>query len=420
MRRRAFFVLSVALLAAAGYLGVRGAWPWARLADVPTARAIVVTDPFRVVRDTLQRGESVSALLRREGITGLDLSTLAGALRFDPRRIRAGLVVLVRREAGSDSATHVEFRPNADLRLRFVRAADGAWTGESVPVRWTTDTVRIAADIRTNLYDAMDRSVAEATLDHDQRVRLVYQLADVNAYTIDFARDIQPGDHLVALIERQTSEEGEVRFSRLLASRIAVGDKTYEAYGFAHGDGDPAYYDAQGGALKRAFLVSPVDFRYISSGFSLARMHPILHLIRKHEGVDYVAPAGSPVRAAGDGVVSVAGWTGGYGNLIEIRHRDGITTRYGHLSHIDLGIRPGAHVSQGEEIGRVGMTGLATAPHLHYEFRVDGVARDPRSIRSTPGKPLEGNALDAFERQRLLLAQLMGDDAPPAPTTITE
>ncbi len=419
-RRALVFPLAVAVLLVAGAFGVRGDWPWARLSDVPTARPIQVTSPFRVVSDTLQRGENVATLLHREGITGLDLGSLAEALHFDPRKIQAGLVFLVRRNVTTDSATHVEFRPNPDQSFRFFRAADGEWTGEMVPIHWTTDTVRIAADVRDNLYEAMDRSVAEATLDHAERVRLVYQLADVNAYTIDFARDIQPGDHLVALIERETSEDGDVRFGRLLASRINVGDKTYDAYDYPTADGSNAYYDADGDALKRAFLMSPVDFRYISSGFSLARMHPILHTMRKHEGIDYVAPAGSPVRAAGDGVVSIAGWDGGYGNLIEIQHRNGISTRYGHLSHIDGGIRPGVHVSQGEEIGRVGMTGLATGPHLHYEFRVDGIARDPRSIKSAPGAPLAAGTLADFQQRRLYLSQLMGNTAPPPQSVITE
>jgi murein DD-endopeptidase MepM/ murein hydrolase activator NlpD len=419
-RRALVFPLAVAVLMAAGAVGTRGDWPWARLPDVPTALPVLVTSPFRIVSDTLQRGENVATLLRREGITGLDLRSLAAALRFDPRKIQAGLVFQVRRDASTDSATHVEFRPSADESLRFMRTADGTWTGQVVPIRWTTDTVRIAADIRDNLYEAMDRSVAATTLDHAERVRLVYQLADVNAYTIDFARDIQPGDQLVALIERETSEDGDVRFGRLLSSRIIVGDKTYEAFDYPAADGTNAYYDASGDALKRAFLMSPVDFRYISSGFSLARMHPILHLMRKHEGIDYVAPAGSPVRAAGDGVVSIAGWNGGYGNLIEIQHRNGISTRYGHLSHIDGGIRPGTHVSQGEEIGRVGMTGLATGPHLHYEFRVDGIARDPRSIKSAPGAPLAAGSVADFQRQRLYLSQLMGNTAPPSTSVITE
>jgi murein DD-endopeptidase MepM/ murein hydrolase activator NlpD len=220
------------------------------------------------------------------------------------------------------------------------------------------------------------------------------------------------------VVERQVSETGEVRFGRVLASQFTVGNKTYQAFSYPGANGQDAFYDANGTALKRAFLVSPVDFRYITSGFSFSRFHPILGLFRKHEGVDYAAAAGSPVEAAGDGTVTVAGRAGDYGNLVEIRHRDGIVTRYGHLSSIGLGIHPGMHVAQGEQIGRVGMTGLATGPHLHYEFRVNGVARDPRSIRSEPGAPLPNHELADFRRQRALLSELLGGS--PGTTPITE
>ena len=418
VRRAWLFPLAVAVLLGAGALGANGRWPWARLSDVPTIRPIVVSHPFRIVRDTLQPGETVTALLRRQGITGLNFGALANTLRFDPRRIQAGLVFSVRREGPADLPTHLEFRPSPEQQLRFVRTAAGAWTGEVVPIRWTMDTIRVAGEIQSNLYDALDRSVSDATLDQNERRKLVYQLASVNGYTLDFSRDLQPGDPFASVVERQVSENGEVRFGRVLASQFIVGNKTYQAFSYPGGDGQDAFYDATGVALKRAFLISPVDFRYITSGFSLARLHPILGLFRRHEGVDYAAAAGSPVEAAGDGVVTVAGRAGGYGNLVEIRHRDGIVTRYGHLSSIGLGIRPGVRVRQGEQIGRVGMTGLATGPHLHYEFRVNGVARDPRSIKSTPGAPLPRSQLPDFERRRALLTELLGGS--PASVPITE
>lgn len=417
-RRTLVFPLAVAVLLAASALGARGRWPWTRLSDVPTARPIVVTHPFRIVRDTLQRGETVSALLLRQGVTGLDLSALVSTLRFDPRKIRAGLVFSVRRDGPLDLPTRIEFRPSSDQRLRFARTAAGGWTAEAVPIRWIMDTIRVSGDIRSNLYDALDRSVSDATLDENERHKLVYQLADVNGYTLDFSRDLQPGDPFASVVERQVSENGEVRFGRVLASQFTVGNKTYQAFSFPGGNGQDAFYDANGTALKRAFLVSPVDFRYITSGFSLSRFHPILGLFRKHEGIDYAAAAGSPVEAAGDGTVTVAGRSGGYGNLIEIHHHDGVVTRYGHLSSIGIGIRPGTRVSQGEQIGRVGMTGLATGPHLHYEFRVNGVARDPRSIKAEPGAPLPKRELDEFQRRRALLSELLGGS--PVSTPITE
>ena len=420
-RRALVFPFAVAVLLAAGAVALRGNWPWTRLSDVPTARPILVTSPFRIVRDTLHGGESVATLLHRQGINGLDLTALARVLRLDPTRIRAGLVFSVRRDATTDAATHVEFRPNPDERMRFVRTSAGDWRAESIPVRWTTDTIRcsleIAAD-QPNLYAALDHGVCDGAVGPDERQRLAWQLSDINAYTVDFSRDLQAGDRVVAVLERLVSEDGEVRVGSVLATSEAVGKRTFKTFGYPDAKGGLAYYDQKGAAVKRSFLISPVDFRYITSGFSSARFHPILGFWRKHEGVDYAAGAGSPVKAAGEGTVTVAGWSGGYGKLVEIRHRSGIITRYGHLHDIPAWLHPGAHVAQSEVIGHVGMTGLATGPHLHYEFRVDGKARDPRSIKSEPGAPLATSKLADFERHRALLAELLARGA--APTPITE
>ena len=152
--------------------------------------------------------------------------------------------------------------------------------------------------------------------------------------------------------------------------------------------GRPTFYDADGNSLRRAFLRAPVQFRRISSTFARARRHPVLGITRRHQGTDYAAAPGTPVMAAGDGVVLRAGRAGGYGNLIELRHRNGITTRYGHLRGFARGIRGGARVSQGQTIGYVGSTGLASGPHLHYEFRVNGVAKDPRRVELGNGAPI--------------------------------
>jgi murein DD-endopeptidase MepM/ murein hydrolase activator NlpD len=404
------FLLALGVLVAAGLFMARGEWPWQRLSDVSTAEPIVVRNPFRIVRDTLQRGETVSALLERQGVKGLNLTTLANALRFDPRRIQAGRIFMVHRDPATDQPTSVEFRPSADQRLRFIRTSSGEWTGEAIPIRWTHDTIRVSTvvEANSNLYDAMGNAVNRATLDQGEVVRLVNDLADVNEWTIDFSRDVQAGDPFTAVVERDISEEGEVKFGRILASEVGSGGKTYTAFNFVTSSGKNAFYDEKGNSTKRAFLLAPVAFRYISSGFSSARVHPILGLTRRHEGIDFAAAQGTDVRATGDGVVVHAGWGGGYGNLIEVRHSNGITTRYGHLVKIKPGIRVGSRVSQSEVIGWVGMTGLATGPHLHYEFRQDGVARNPRSVKSETGPPLDGAQRAAFEQNRVLLAALLG------------
>jgi murein DD-endopeptidase MepM/ murein hydrolase activator NlpD len=420
-RRSLRFPLAVAVLLAAGLFMARGEWPWQRLSDVSTADAILVRNPFRVVRDTLQPGETVSALLERQGVKGLNLTTLANALRFDPRRIQAGRIFMVHRDATTDEPTSVEFRPSADQRLRFIRASNGEWSGEAIPIRWTHDTIRVSTTVaaNSNLYDAMGSAVNAATLDQAEVVRLVNDLADVNEWTIDFSRDVQAGDPFTAVVERDISEEGEVKFGRILASEVGSGGKTYTAFNFVTSSGENAFYDENGNSTKREFLLAPVAFRYISSGFSRARFHPILGLTRRHEGIDFAAAKGTEVRATGDGVVVHAGWGGGYGNLIEIRHSNGISTRYGHLSRIAPGIRVGTRVRQSEVIGYVGMTGLATGPHLHYEFRQDGVARNPRSVKTQVGPPLDASQRAAFARNRELLAALLGRH-PAAANSIAE
>lgn len=405
------FLLALAVVGAAAAFAVRGEWPWTRLSDVPTAHPIVVSSPFRVVSDTLHSGESVSTLFERQGVTGLDLSALANALRFDPRRLRAGQVFSVRRDAATDEPTHIEFRANATQRLRFIRTAAGGWAGEAVPVRWTMDTIRVGATIENSLAQALDDEVSDATFNRAERAKLIYDLADVYAYSIDFSRDIQPGDRFAAVVERLRSEEGETRFGKVLAGELVTGGKAMHAFQYPDVEGQAAFYDGEGKALKRAFLAAPVAFRYISSNFSRARFHPILGRFRKHEGTDYKADPGTPVVAAAEGTVLRAGYSGGYGNLVELRHRNGVTTRYAHMRRVT--VRTGARVSQGQKVGEVGSTGLSSGPHLHYEFRIDGVARDPRSIKGESGAPLPRSELAAFERRRDVLLQLLSRGTAP-------
>ena len=250
--------------------------------------------------------------------------------------------------------------------------------------------------------------MADSQLDGINRRRLAWDLADVYAWQIDFTRDIQPGDRFQVVYERLVSEDGEVRFGRVLASDLTISGKSLTAVRFGGGGGRiPLYYDAEGNSLRRAFLRAPVEFRRISSRFASARFHPILGLTRRHEGTDYAAAPGTPVMAAGDGVVLRAGRSGGYGNLIELRHLNGITTRYGHLRGFARGVRAGMRVQQGQVIGYVGSTGLATGPHLHYEFRVGGVAKDSRKVNLGNGTPVAAADRPAFDQRRDSLLALL-------------
>jgi murein DD-endopeptidase MepM/ murein hydrolase activator NlpD len=414
--------LALAVVSAATILAFTGRWPWQRFSIAPVSSMVgdsaADTRPFAGVRlaaptllhlvsDTLHRGETLSAVFGRQGLGEFDLAAIFQRAGLDPRRLRAGLVVEFRKLAGENVPSHVSVRTGPAERLAVSRAADG-WTAERRPISWKTDSVRFEGPIDNSLYEALDRQIPDSVLDAGNRVRLAWDLADVYAWSVDFNRDIQPGDRFVVLVERKVSEEGEVRTGAVLAADLLVSGRHQGAYRFAGPEGGSRYYDADGHSLRRAFLRAPVEFRRISSGFAGARFHPVLGLWRRHEGTDYAATSGTPVLASGDGAVVRAGWAGGYGNLIELRHRNGITTRYGHLRGFAAGIHAGARVSQGEVIGYVGSTGLATGPHLHYEFRVEGVARDSRRVNLGGGEPIAGSELALFKQERARLAAALG------------
>jgi murein DD-endopeptidase MepM/ murein hydrolase activator NlpD len=398
---------AVLILGGAAAFTATGRWPWRRLpgpAPLAVAARPIVAVRIAETLDTLERGETVSDLLARHGVGDLDLSR-AGAAAFDPRRLRAGLVFSFRRPDTAAAPTEISVRTTPEQRIVFQRAGDG-WSTVVEPIAWKAEPMRIEGGIDNSLYEALDAQVGDDQLDGADRQRLAWDLADVYAWQVDFTRDIQPGDRFQVLFERLVSEDGEVRFGRVLAADLTMSGKSLTAFRFDR-DGRSAFYDAGGNSLRRAFLRAPVQFRRISSSFARARYHPVLGITRRHEGTDYAAAPGTPVMAAGEGTVLRAGWSGGYGNLIELRHRNGITTRYGHLRGFARGIRAGARVEQGQTIGYVGSTGLATGPHLHYEFRVNGVARDSRRVELGNGAPI-GAALRAdFDAERdRLLAQL--------------
>jgi murein DD-endopeptidase MepM/ murein hydrolase activator NlpD len=408
-----------AVITAAAVFATTGWWPWRRMPQPPAVPAVAqaaVAPAAIEILDTLRRGETVSELFARHQVVGLDLGGLDPALPLDPRRMRSGLVFSFRSTAPDTIPNRISVRTSPEQRVIFHRVTDG-WEAVVEPIAWTAEPVRIEGAIDNSLYEALDAGVTDDQLDGADRQRLAWDLADVYAWQVDFTRDIQPGDRFQVVFERLVSEDGETRFGRVLASDLTMSGKSLTAFRF-EADGRPVFYDAEGNSLRRAFLRAPVQFRRISSTFARARFHPVLGITRRHEGTDYAAAPGTPVMAAGDGVVLRAGRAGGYGNLIELRHRSGITTRYGHLRGFARGVRAGARVEQGQTIGYVGSTGLASGPHLHYEFRVNGVAKDSRRVELGNGAPIRDAIRADFdrERDRLLLllhpSQHEDDDAP--------
>lgn len=400
------FKLPVALVVvgAAAIFSITGKWPVPRWSDVAITSPIVVSRSFHVVSDTLRAGETVATILGRQGVSGLNLNALSVALSFDPTRLPAGMVFSVQRDGVTDEASQVEFRLNPERRLQFIRTSTG-WIGHSVPVQWYADTSRIMASIETSLFDAFDRAVSDLPISLTERRKLTTQMASAFEGQINFGTNVHLGDQYAVVFERLISEDGDVRIGRMLAGSATTADTTIQIFHHTDDDGNESYYDLHGRASVGAFIRNPIEAAYITSSFSKGRLHPILGKTRAHEGTDYGAARGTPVRAVASGVVTSAGYSGGYGNLVEIRHDGGITTRYAHLSRVD--VRAGERVSQKKVIGRVGSTGLATGPHLHFEFRVKGVAKDPTKVALGGGVPLRTSEREAFKRDAGILAQLL-------------
>jgi murein DD-endopeptidase MepM/ murein hydrolase activator NlpD len=227
--------------------------------------------------------------------------------------------------------------------------------------------------------------------------RLILEFADIFGYDIDFAQDLQDGDHFSVVYEQLYNKGGKkVREGDILAAEFVNQGHRYRAVRYVDPDGHAIYYTPEGQSLRKAFIRTPVDFARISSPFNLHRMHPILNIIRAHKGVDYAAATGTPVHATGDGKVEFIGKKSGYGNVLMIRHGAQYETVYGHLSRFASGLHEGTKIRQGQTVAFVGMTGLATAPHLHYEFRVNGIHQNPVTVPLPRANPLSSQVLAQF------------------------
>jgi murein DD-endopeptidase MepM/ murein hydrolase activator NlpD len=277
------------------------------------------------------------------------------------------------------------------------------------------DTVRVSAIIESSLWSArlggdLDR------FGEREFEELVFDLADVFAWKVDFGRDLRRGDTVRLALERKVRPDGSIRSRHFLAIELRNRGQVLRAIPQSRPNGRYAYFDEEGRSLRGAFLHYPVPFR-ITSRFTNRRYHPVLKRYRAHEGIDYGAPAGSPVEATASGVVARAGFAGGYGRLVELRHAQGIRTRYAHLSSFGPGVRPGAHVEQGQIIGRVGSSGLATGPHLHYEFLQNGRHQDPLTVNLPSAPSIGASDLVEFRRSRdEALALLRSLSVPESPT----
>lgn len=353
--------------------------------------------------DTLGKGESLAAVLARGGLGGDDqTAAIRAASGVDPRKIPAGMEV---RFAG-DSTNGTDPRPSdialllsADRTVHLLRTGS-EWSSREEHTSWTTDTLVMHGVVHSNLYDAVNAGSGDL-LSKGARAELAWTIADIFEYRIDMSRELQDGDAVRAVFERSRSPSGLVRIGAILATGLERSGAELQAIRFVPlGETKAEYYDQNGRSLRATFLRAPLSFRRISSVFGM-REHPILGSWRSHKGTDYAAASGTPVRSIGNGIVVFAGTRGGYGNSIDVRHPNGFVTRYGHLRGFASGVRTGTRVSMGQTIGYVGMTGLATGPHLHFEVIVGGVQRDPRTaLKSNAGPSLPSGELAAFDAVR--------------------
>ncbi|HYX74190.1 MAG TPA: peptidoglycan DD-metalloendopeptidase family protein [Steroidobacteraceae bacterium] len=363
--------------------------------------------PLSTTDVTVTRNDTLDRIFRRLKLNLADLASLRNlpGIRHALDSLRPGEALHFTHHDGA--LFGLERRLNETQTLKVSR--DGQALRADVlqnPVEIRTRTIRGVID--SSLFEAVAAAGA-----HDQ---VAVALADIFGWDIDFVLDVRSGDTFVVTYEELWRDGAYLHDGAIEAAEFINQGRTFRAVRYADPDGHAQYYTPEGRSLHKAFLRAPVEFTRVSSRFNSARYHPILNLIRAHKGVDYAAPIGTPVHAAGDGHILVAGRLGGYGNCIEIEHSRSIVTVYGHLSRFARGIRAGAHVAQGALIGYVGMTGLATGPHLHYEYRVNGVFKNPQTVSLPAASPIDARWREDFlARTAPLLASL---EAPTGPMLV--
>ena len=326
------------------------------------------------------RGETLSSLLQKLGINAEDQQDIIAAA---PHSKTIGNLVpgrsVLARVSSSGRLLLLRYLVS-DTTLVNINRSNDQFVIEEQIIKPEMRPVMRSGSIQGSLFGATDAA--------DVPDRIASEMADAFSGDIDFHKDLRSGDHFSVIYEAFYFDGRLIKTGRLLAAEFVNQNKQYQAIYFKDAQGHDGFYNANGQSLKRAFLKSPMPFDRISSGFSTARLHPVLNIWRSHKGVDYAAPTGTPVRAIADSVISFSGKQGGYGNLIVLNHQTPYSTAYGHLSAFGKGIKRGGKVKQGQVIGYVGSTGLASGPHLHYEFRVNGVQRNPLAMKLPTSYPL--------------------------------
>lgn len=345
--------------------------------------------------ERVQRGDTVTEMLRRLNVED---AAAAEYLRRDKaaesfRQLAVGKAVQAETDANGNLLA-LRYLSNSNSQI-VIEKDSGSFKTSVLPPQLEQRIIMRTGEIKSSLFAATD----EAGLPD----AAASQLAEIFGGDIDFHRDLRKGDKFSVTYEMTYSNGEPVRAGRIQSAEFINQGKPYQVVYFQTDSGHGDYYTPDGKSVRKAFLRSPLEFSRVSSGFSLSRLHPVLGTWRSHKGVDYAAPAGTKVKVTADGTVSFIGRQGGYGNVVTVNHQGRYSTVYGHLSRFASGLRRGQHVDQGDVVGYVGMTGLATGPHLHYEFRIDGQQRDPLRVALPDSKPIPASQLAAFQQAALSL-----------------
>lgn len=339
---------------------------------------------------TIKKGETLSTVFDQLGLPSSDWMDIValGGDTAELKQLNVGdrLRLMVGPEHLEELTYHIDGTHTLD-----VRRENGAYTATTLAANLTHRRQVASGTINSSLFvDGQKAGLSD---------RQILQFADIFGYDVDFAQGIQQGDRFTVIYSEAMRNGQKVRRGSILAAEFVNQGHVYRAVRFTDPKGNTAYYTPSGQSMRKAFLRTPVDFTRISSGFSRARMNPILHVVRPHWGTDYAAPMGTPIRATSDGRVVFRGWESGYGRVVKIKLGTKYETVYGHMSRFRKGVVSGTHVHQGQVIGYVGMSGLATGPHLHYEFRVNGVPKNPVTVHLPRANPVPARLMAKFRAQ---------------------
>jgi murein DD-endopeptidase MepM/ murein hydrolase activator NlpD len=353
----------------------------------------------RRVRECFREGETFYELLADYGLSAQDIMQINKAVKpfFDLSRAKAGQIIDIWINAQSEAVKKISLHLSPEKILSVIR-----YGHEFFPSLVSPEKISIPTEISGTVATSFYESAFERGLPSD----VIMAIADIFAWDIDFLVDIRPGDSFQVILRRYYRNGRCIGLDKVLAVRFVNRKRVHESFCFIDSQGREGYYDRKGRSLEKAFLKSPLRYRRISSYFSSRRFHPILKIYRPHYGIDYAAPVGTPVESVGGGRVTFIGWKKGYGRYIKVRHNHMYVTGYGHLSRFAKGLDKGSRVRQGDVIGYVGSSGLATGPHLDFSMKKKGRYINPLSVQSPPVFILRGEDRERLHEQVIQMEEV--------------